>query len=127
MFRTTVKACYGVSSVYVEEQSQLFFCHAPEKWGGGTRTPRPPECYAYDYLANCFIAPATATAGRAAATPGEQTCKRVSGCDGYALLFLFVGGGCGGGGFGDCVLPVPGGLRCRLLWTRLFHVLSAAG
>jgi len=51
-FRTTVKACYTVSSVYVEGQSLLYFCHAPEKWGygpygtptpksGGTRTPPP--------------------------------------------------------------------------------------
>ena len=57
-FRTTLKVCYSVSSVYVEGQSLLFFCHAPDKWGygtatpkiGGTRNPEPPpspENYAW--------------------------------------------------------------------------------
>ena len=40
MIRLKIEAGYSVSSVYVEGQSLLFFCLAPEKWGGGTRTPR---------------------------------------------------------------------------------------
>jgi len=32
-FERLFKACYSVSSVYVEGQSLLFFCLAPEKWG----------------------------------------------------------------------------------------------
>jgi len=39
-FPTTVKACYSVSSVYVEGQSLLFFSHVPEKLGYGTPTPK---------------------------------------------------------------------------------------
>ena len=38
------KACYSVSLVYIEGQSLLFFCHAPEKWEYGTPTQKSGVC-----------------------------------------------------------------------------------
>jgi len=39
-FQQNVKACYSVSSAYVEGQSLLFFSRAPEKWGYRTPTSK---------------------------------------------------------------------------------------
>ena len=54
MIRLKIEAGYSVSSVYVEGQSLLFFCLAPEKWGGHV-PPVPTESYAYDCKYNGYI------------------------------------------------------------------------